>query len=414
MIVLKNGRLIDGTGAGPVSSATIVIDGNRIASVTTRSQSDFPAGAEIIDCSGMTILPGLIDCHDHMANHRYDLAHRWRLDEPQSTRHLRTAAVLKNTLAAGYTTIRDAAGCDVGFKRAIEEGLTPGPRLVLSLSIISPIGGIGDAVSPSGLPLDDCCCIPGDPLLPNSVVESLADVRPVVRRMVRAGADVIKCATTGGASSRPGHGPRDGAFNLDEMQALVDEAQALDRRVMCHALGGRGLDIAIEAGVNSIEHGSYLDEDPRHLERMAERNIFFVPTLLVYEYHRKSPQPHVRERALALVENHRESIRRALSLGVKVVAGTDAGGHGHPANAGELECLVKSGMTPMQALQAATGWAAECLGQEADLGTLQPGKLADLVVVRGDPLTDITLLSDINRIALVVKDGAVAANRPAR
>ncbi len=411
MIVLKNGRLIDGTGASPVDGATIVIRDSRIAAVTTRSESDFPADAEIIDVAGLTILPGLIDCHDHMANHRYDLAHRWRIDEPQSTRHLRTAAVLKNTLAAGYTTIRDAAGCDAGFKRAIEEGLIPGPRLVLSLSIISPIGGIGDAVSPSGLPLDDCCCIPGDPLLPNSVVNALADVRPVVRRMVRAGADVIKCATTGGASSRPGHGPRDGAFNLDEMQALVDEAQALDRRVMCHALGGRGLDIAIEAGVNSIEHGSYLDENPRHLERMAERGIFFVPTLLVYEYHRKSPQPHVRERAQALVEHHALSIKRALALGVKIVAGTDAGGHGHPANAGELACLVGAGMTPMQALQAATGWAAECLGQEADLGTVEPGKIADLVVVSGDPLADIGVLRDVQKIRLVLKGGEIAADR---
>jgi imidazolonepropionase-like amidohydrolase len=411
MKVLKNARLLDGTGAAPVDGATVVIRDNRIEAVTTRNQSDWPAEAEIIDVSGMTVLPGLIDCHDHMANHRYSLEHRWRLDEPQSTRHLRTAAVLKQTLAAGYTMIRDAAGCDAGFKRAIEEGLIEGPRLVLSLSIISPIGGIGDAVSPSGLPLDDCCCIPGDPLLPESVVNSLADVRPVVRRMVRAGADVIKCATTGGASSRPGHGPRDGAFNLDEMLALVDEAHALDRRVMCHALGGRGLDIAIEAGVDSIEHGCYLDEDPRHLERMAERGIFFVPTLLVYEYHRKSPQPHVRERAEALLEHHVTSIKRALQIGVKVVAGTDAGGHGHPANAGELECLVKSGMTPMQALQAATGWAAECLGRQDELGTVQPGKLADLVVVAADPLADISVLRDPTRIALVIKDGAIAANR---
>ena len=411
MKVLKGGRLIDGTGATPVDGATIIIRDDRIEAVITRSASDFPGEAEIIDCAGLTILPGLIDCHDHMANHRYDLAHRWRLDEPQSTRHLRTASVLKNTLAAGYTTIRDAAGCDAGFKRAIEEGLIEGPRLVLSLSIISPIGGIGDAVSPSGLPLDDCCCIPGDPLLPESVVNSLADVRPVVRRMVRAGADVIKCATTGGASSRPGHGPRDGAFNLDEMQALVEEAHALDRRVMCHALGGRGLDIAIEAGVNSIEHGSYLNENPRHLERMAERGIFFVPTLLVYEYHRKSPQPHVRERAQALNEHHVESIQRALRVGVKVVAGTDAGGHGHPANAGELACLVKAGMSPMQALQAATGWAAECLGQEADLGTVEPGKLADLVAVAGDPLADIGILQDKDKIALVLKGGKIAADR---
>src|SRR6266446_3268929 len=411
MIVLKNGGLIDGTGASPVDGATVVIRDDRIAAVTNRNESDYPSDAEIIDVAGLTILPGLIDCHDHMANHRYDLAHRWRIDEPQSTRHLRTAAVLKNTLAAGYTMIRDAAGCDSGFKRAIEEGLIDGARLVLSLSIISPIGGIGDAVSPSGLPLDDCCCIPGDPLLPESVVNTLADVRPVVRRMVRAGADVIKCATTGGASSRPGHGPRDGAFNLDEMQALVEEAHALDRRVMCHALGGRGLDLAIEAGVDSIEHGCYLDEDPRHLERMAERGIFFVPTLLVYEYHRKSPQPHVRERAQALREHHAESIRRALESGGKVVAGTDAGGHGHPANAGELECLVNSGMTPMQALQAATGWAAECLGRRDELGTVQPGKLADLVIVSGDPLADISVLRDVQKIRLVLKGGEIAADR---
>jgi imidazolonepropionase-like amidohydrolase len=412
MKVLKNARLIDGSGAAPVEGTTIVLRDNRIEAVTARNQSDFPAEAEIIDVAGRTVLPGLIDCHDHMANHKYDLAHRWGIDEPQSMRHLRTAAVLRKTLAAGYTMIRDAGGLDSGFKHAIEEGLIEGPRLVVSLAIISPIGGIGDRVSPSGhSPLLDCGCIPNDPLLPDSVANTLADVRPVVRRMVRAGADVIKCATTGGASSRPGHGPRDGAFNLDEMHALVDEAHALDRRVMCHALGGRGLDIAIEAGADSIEHGCYLDEHPGHLERMAERGIFFVPTLLVYEYHRKSPQPHVRERAQALYEHHIASIRKALDIGVKVVAGTDAGGHGHPANAGELDCLVRAGMMPMQALQAATGWAAECLGREDELGTVQPGKLADLVVVDGDPLADIALLRDPARIALVVKDGRIAANR---
>jgi len=253
--------------------------------------------------------------------------------------------------------------------------------------------------------------VPGDPLLPSGVVETLADVRPVVRRMVRAGADVIKCATTGGASSRPGHGPRDGAFNLDEMRALVEEAHALDRRVMCHALGGRGLDIAIEAGVNSIEHGCYLDEDPRHLDLMAARGIVFVPTLLVYEYHRKSAQSHVRERARELFEHHVLAIKRALAAGVKIVAGTDAGGHGHPANAGELACLVDAGMTSMQAIQAGTLWAAECCGTEAELGTVEKGKLADLVVVAGDPLADIAVLREPKNIALVLKGGEIAADR---
>src|ERR1700738_4727012 len=282
MKVLREGRLIDGTGAGPEPGITIVISDQRIEAVTTRAGGDWPSDAEIIDISGMTILPGLIDCHDHLAMHGYDLARRWGIDEPQSTRALRTAKVLQDTLAAGYTAVRAA-------------------------------GGIADRFSPSGF----SCCVPNDPLLPDGVVNSLADVRPVVRRIVRAGADVIKCATTGGASSRPGHWPRDGAFNLDEMQALTEEAHALDRRVMCHALGGRGLHVAIEAGVDSIEHGCYLDGEPELLDMMAERGIFFVPTFAVYEYHRKSALPHVRERAHPLQEHHAESLRRAFAAGVQ-------------------------------------------------------------------------------------------------
>jgi imidazolonepropionase-like amidohydrolase len=410
MKVVRGGRLIDGTGAGPVGNATIVVRDGRIAEVTTQAGGDWPAEAEIIDAAGMTILPGLIDCHDHLGVHGYDLARRWGIDEPQSTRTLRTAKVLADTLAAGYTAVRDAAGLDAGFKRAIEEGLIPGPRLIVSLAIVSPIGGIGDRTSPSGF----ACCVPHDPLLPDSVVNSLADVRPVVRRMVRAGADVIKCATTGGASSRPEHGPKDGAFNLDEMQALVEEAHALDRRVMCHALGGRGLRIAIEAGADSIEHGCYLDEEPELLDQMARRGIFFVPTLTVYEYHRKSALPHVRERARALEEHHAASIRRALQAGVKIAAGTDAGMHAHPRNALEIGHLVRAGLTPLEALRAATGWAAECLGRELDYGTIEKGKLADLIVVAPDPLADVTVLQQPDNIALVMKGGEIAANRLGR
>ncbi|MGH7031146.1 MAG: amidohydrolase family protein [Stellaceae bacterium] len=404
--VLKGARLIDGTGAGPVEAAIVIRD-RTIEAVETGAHGGWPAEAEIIDVAGMTVLPGLIDVHDHLAMHGYDLARRWGIDEPQTTRTLRTAKVLGETLAAGYTTVRDAAGLDAGFKRAIEEGLIAGPRLVLSLVIISPIGGIGDRLSPSGF----SCCVPNDPLLPDGVVNGLADVRAVVRRVVRAGADVIKCATTGGASSRPGHGPTDGAFNLDEMQALVEEAHALDRRVICHALGGRGLKIAVEAGVDSIDHGCYLDGEPELIDQMAERGIFFVPTFAVYDYHRKSPLPHIRERARDLEEHHVASLRRALSAGVKIAAGTDAGGHGHPPNAIEIACLVRAGMAPFQALRAATGWAAECIGRDADLGTIEKGKLADLVVVKGDPLGDVTILQDPERIALVIKDGEIVANR---
>src|SRR6201987_2860072 len=147
---------------------------------------------------------------------------------------------------------------------------------------------------------------------------------------------------------------------------------------------------------------------------MAQRGIFFVPTFAVYEYHRKSALPHVRERAHQLKEHHVESLRRAMAAGVRIAAGTDAGGHGHPSNAMELECLVKAGMTPLQALRAATGWAAECLGLDRDIGTVEEGKLADLIVVAGDPLSDVTVLQNPERIALVLKGGEIAANRLAK
>ncbi|MGH7331732.1 MAG: amidohydrolase family protein [Candidatus Rokuibacteriota bacterium] len=192
---------------------------------------------------------------------------------------------------------------------AIEQGLIPGPRLVLGIQIVSPTGGIGDRVSPSG----HVCCAVYDPLLPSSVANGPDSVRDLVRTMVRAGADVIKTATTGGASSCADHGPLDAAFALAEMQTLVAESHALGRRVMCHALGGPGLATAIEAGVDSIERGCYLDEDPELLTRMAAQGIFFVPTLLVYVYHRESPAPHVRQRAVDLHKHHLASVLGLIS-----------------------------------------------------------------------------------------------------
>jgi imidazolonepropionase-like amidohydrolase len=408
MQLLIGATLIDGTGAPPVPNAAVLInDEGRIAAAGPRATLSPPPQAEVLDVSGMTLLPGLIDCHDHLASHGYALSRRWGLDEPQSTTHLRTAGVLRQTLGTGYTTVRDAAGLDAGFKLAMEDGLVQGPRLLLALSIISPTGGIGDRTSPSG----HSCCVSPSPNVPDSVANGVQAVQTVVRTMVRAGADVIKCATTGGASSRPGHGPKDAAFNRDEMRALVDEAHALGRRVMCHALGGPGLRLAIEVGVDSIEHGCYLDEDPELLPMMAEKGIYFVPTFTVYAFHRERSTPHVQARGRALQSHHVNSLRRALEVGVKVVAGTDAGGHEHGNNAQELQCLVEAGMSPMQALQAATVDAAACLGLDQDVGTVAAGKVADLVVVQGDPLQDITLLQNPQRIALVLQAGRICIDR---
>jgi imidazolonepropionase-like amidohydrolase len=348
----------------------------------------------------MTLMPGLVDCHDHLASQGYDLPKRWGLNEPVSLQHLRTAYVLAQTLAAGYTCVRDAGGLDAGFKMAIEEGLYPGPRLVVSVNIISPTGGLADRVSGSGHTHAHT-----DPRLPSGVADGIDGVRAKVREMCRVGADVIKFATTGGASSRPGHGPRDIEYTAEEVKALVEEARALERKTMCHAVGGAGLRMAIEAGVGSIEHGCYLAEDPDLVKMMADKGIFLVPTFEVYEFHATVSAPHMQERARVLKEIHRESVHQALAAGVKVVAGTDAGGFVHGDNAREIELMVERGMSPMQAIQGATGWAAECVGLGKEIGTIEKGKLADLLVIDGDPLSNIEVLREQNKFMLVMKGG---------
>lgn len=402
MRALINAYLIDGTGGPARRDHTVLIDGERITEVGGRDEVTIPPTADVTDLGGMTLLPGLIDCHDHIAGSVYGLVGRWELDAPPSLRHLRTAEVLRRTLDTGYTAIRDAGGLDKGFQTAIEEGLIPGPRMVLSISIMSPTGGIGDWASPSGHRRPE----PGNVSLPPGVANGVDAVRAKVRELDRMGADVIKFATTGGASSRPGHGPKDIAFGRDEILAIVEEAHALGKRAMCHAIGGPGLRLAVEAGADSIEHGSYLDEDPDLLPMMAENGAFFVPTLTVYAFHRESAEPHFNARARAMYTHQTESIQKALELGVKVVAGTDAGGYAHYINAQELRWLVEhGGMTNAQAIVSATGWAAECLGLEKEIGTVERGKLADLIVVDGDPLLDINVLQDQSLVRTVIKGG---------
>ena len=411
MKALVGATLIDGTGRPAVPDSVVLLDGDRIQAAGPRGVVELPPGTEEVDLSGLTLLPGLIDTHDHLADKNYTLLSRWEIEEPASLAHLKTAKAIEDSLAAGYTTIRDAGGLDAGFKQAIAEGLLNGPRLLTAVSIISPTGGIGDRVAPSG----HRTAYATDPMRPVGVANGPEAVRSMVREMVRVGADVIKFATTGGASSRQGHGPMDIAFGPDEVKALVDEAAAQGKLTMCHALGGPGLRMCIEAGVGSVEHGCYLADDPDLLKMMADNNTFFTPTFEVYEFHSTISAPHVKARAEALFRTHQDSLHKAVEAGAKITAGTDAGGFVHGDNAREIELMVERGLSPMQAIQTATGWAAECIGLDKEIGTIEKGKQADLLAVSGDPLKSVSVLRDKEAIKLVMRAGVAYVDKvPAR
>ncbi|HCG90706.1 MAG TPA: hypothetical protein DEZ08_02555 [Dehalococcoidia bacterium] len=396
--------LINGSTDVIQKNHILIVDGANIHSIipnTDENQDLLESMEEIYNVQGCTILPGLIDCHEHVASKNYELITRWNLDEPASTTSIRTFKVLEDTLQSGYTSIRDAGGLDYGYKLAIEEGIWQGPRLILAISIMSQTGGIGDRISGSG----HINSIINNPLLPNAVVDGEEQIQHKLRELVRCGADVIKIATTGGASSRQGLGPRDTSFSRSEVRFIIDESTRLNKKVMCHALGGPGLRVCIEEGVHSIEHGCYLGEDPDLLKIMAESNMFLVPTFTVYDYHKQYSAPHVQERAQLLIDKHRQSFELAMKNDVKIVAGTDAGGFVHGDNARELELLVENGMSPLNAIKAATGVAAECLTMEDTIGSLTVGHKADLLIMKEDPLKNISILRDRNKIKYVFKDG---------
>ena len=408
MKAITGATLIDGTGGSPIPNATVVIDGDRITAAGRSGDVQIREGTEIVAAPGMYLLPGLIDCHDHLANFRYELASRWRLTEPHSLWHLRTAEVLKQTLETGYTTVQDASGLDAGFKMAVEEGLIPGPRLLVALDFITPTAGMADRTSPSGQ-----WSAHEVSSLPRGVADGPEEMRIKVREMVREGADVIKTANTneGWSSPKARLGPKVQLMSTAELEALVDEAHSIGRRVMCHTLGGPGLRAAVEVGVDSIEHGSYLDEDPELLRMMEQKNIFFTPTFSVFVHHAAKGMPHGRRIATAFKEHQANSLRMALEAGVKVAAGSDEGGWEHGNNAHEISCLVEAGMTPMQAIVAATSTGAECLQLDDELGTIAAGKKADLILVDGDPLQDVSILEWGKGVSFVMKDGNVALDR---
>ena len=394
--VFHGGTVFDGSGSPP-ASADVVIEDGHIVEVGTGLDGD-----DGIDCAGKALLPGLFDCHVHLGFRYEDFDEYARMQEPFSLGFYRSVQNLRTTIGLGITTVRDASGADAGLRIAVDEGTLVGPRMQVSVSMLSMTGGHNDPWLPSGTLGVFGVEYPG---MPSGVCDGVDGVTKKVREMVRAGADVIKIASSGGFLS-PADDPMEPNFSQEEVDAIVRAAADLGTFVMSHAHGPEGIKRAVRAGIRSIDHGTYLDDEG--IELMLERDTWLVPTLTAgdtTEAIANDPkvQLAVREKLAALGRPELDAFRRAAEAGVKVAMGTDCPVAPHGTNLNELRHMAANGFTPAQALHATTLSAAELMGLDAELGTIEPGKRADLVVLDGDPL----VFDDYeSRIEQVWKDGA--------
>jgi imidazolonepropionase-like amidohydrolase len=401
-IVVRAGTLIDGTGTAPQKNIQIIVQGHKISAVGRDLKP--PGGALIIDLSGETVLPGFIDSHVHLAFRTLgdgDWQHATLTMEPADLALLGAAHAVQ-TLLAGFTTVRNLGTAnfeDVALRDAIAAGRIPGPRIVAAGIAFGSLGGHCDATG--GVVSTVFPAVPGIQL---GVANGPTEARTAVRYVVKRGADVVKVCATGGVLS-PGDSVGVQQYTEEELRAVVLEAQMLNRRVAAHAHGTAGIKAAVRAGVASIEHGSILDSEAVAL--MRERGTWLVPTLSAVERGEQllasgGLPPDMAAKARRVIAEAYASFRRAVTGGVRVALGTDAGVIRHGSNGREFTLMVRHGLSPMQSIQAGTLNAATLLGLESAIGSIAEGKSADLVAVKGDPLKDISVLEHVD---FVMKEG---------
>src|SRR6266849_3208253 len=398
-VAIRCGRLIDGKSAAPRTNAIILIEGERIREVGAGLA--IPAGAQVIDLSRSTVMPGLIDNHTHIllagdiTQADYD---EQLLKESIPFRAIRATVHVRTALMHGFTTMRDletegAMYADVDVKTAINRGIIPGPRMFVATRSFAPtgmyplLGYSWELRVPEGV----------------QIVDGPDNIRRAVREEVKYGADWIKYY------SDRRYFFKDGAlhslvnFTDAEAKALVDETHRIGHKVAAHAMGREGIDAALRSGVDTIEHGDGLDDEL--MERMIQRNVYWCPTIYVGVYVAQGRAAAGAPIWIQMMDLVRNAFGKAVKKGVRISFGTDVGGFAWTENqAKEFSYMVKYGMTPMQAIQSATSVAAQLLDQQENLGSIEPGKLADIVAVDGDPLSDIT---ELERVKFVMKDGAV-------
>src|SRR3984957_14036014 len=404
-IALKAARIFDGKSARIESGGVILIEGEEIAACGPDLQ--IPASAERIDLGDATLCPGFIDAHTHLTvgvkSYQEFFIDRFR--QHVAEKAYQAAVHARVTLEGGFTTVRDV-GClypdsfiDVSLRNAIAKGLLPGPRMLVAINLIGATGGHSDRNAglhfrATGRESD----------YTDGIADSPADLRKAVRFNVKYGADVIKFCASGGVMSLADEVDTP-QLTLDEMTAVVDEAHRLRKRVAVHCHGDSAARDAIEAGVDSIEHGTFLRDET--LEAMKASGVCLVPTLLVQHQLGRGLDrlpPELAVKARQAVEAAPGMVRRALEIGVKIGLGTDSGVCRHGINAREMTLLVKAGMSPLAALKSATSVNAELLGLDHEIGSLEAGKQADVIAVTGDPGEDISVTE---KVLLVMKGGKV-------
>jgi imidazolonepropionase-like amidohydrolase len=399
-VAIHAGKVLDVRTGNYLSDQIIWIEGDRIKEIGKASEisSRLPAGAKTIDLSNATVLPGLIDCHTHLTMTPYDSGPAG-MRESYPRQALKGARNARVTLEAGFTTVRNVGAngySDIALRDAINAGDVPGPRMLAS----------GPALGITGGHADNNYLAPQYKWSDDGVADGVDGVTLKVREDIKYGADVIKFMATGGVLSE-GDNPALAQYSPEEMKAIVDTAHGLGRKVAAHAHGATGIKYAVLAGVDSIEHGSYINDED--IQLMKQRGTYLVPTVYLEDWLIENLQtlgltPSMIEKAKMVMPIAQEHLSHAFKEGVKVAFGTDAAVYPHGLNAHEFGKMVSMGMTPLQSIQAATVNAADLIGWTDRVGMVEPGKFADIIAVQGDPLADVHVLENVH---FVMKGGEV-------
>jgi imidazolonepropionase-like amidohydrolase len=406
-LVLKNAVLIDGTGADPVSNGTVVVEGDRIREVLRGSPGRVPSDAQTVDCRNQTLLPGLIDGHVHLGAVDANIMEQQRLYHP-SMLVIRTLKVIQEALDQGFTTVRDAGGADAGYREAQRQGLIPGPRIFVSGCALSQTGGHGDFRLPTEIrsPSQDLAGVA------TRICDGVDEVRRGAREQLRRGADFIKVMGGGGCMS-PSDEIDTSQYSPDELRAAVFEAEAVGTYVAAHVYSSRSIRNCVSSGIRTLEHCNLMDESAA--KAVKDAGAFMVPTLVTYEMiSRMGKSMGIPENNVRKINEARdrglEAVAIAKKLGVKIASGSDLLGPMQRYKGMELELKARV-LGPMGAIVATTKTNAELLKKEKDLGTIAAGKLADFILVQGDPLKDITLIQQYQeKISLIIQEGRVYKN----